>query len=260
MTAFASTRTITNPPVVPADRSQRPAGAWSPLDLPPPRPGALWRHPLRFLLARLRLLAGRPLSLRWGLDRGLPAHRYYVNLFLEEFRRDIGGRCLEFDDRNYLERYGGANVRRGDVLHLDESNPRATVVADITAENDLPDDAYDCIICTHVLHVIADVPAAVRTLHRVLRPGGVLLCAVPHVSMCDEREGELWRFTRLGLETLLARVFGAENVEARGYGNSMIAAGEMRGLIASEFTWRELHAHSARTPVEICARAVKARG
>jgi SAM-dependent methyltransferase len=204
------------------------------------------------------MMFGQPLSKRWGLDRGLPAHRYYINLFLHEFSADIRGVCLEFDDRDYLDRFGGDAVERFDVLHLDESNPRATVVADITQPNDIPDDTYDCIICTHVLHVIPDVNAAVEGMHRILRPGGVLLCAVPHVSMYDEREGEMWRFTRLGLHTLMARSFGAENVMARGYGNSLVAAGELRGLIANEFTWKELHAHDATASVESCCRAIKA--
>lgn len=204
------------------------------------------------------MLRGSPLSERWGLDRGLPAHRYYIKLFFREFSADMCGRCLEFDDRDYLDLFGGDAITRHDVLHLDDSNPRATVVADITRPNSIPDNFYDCIVCTHVLHMIPDFAAAIRGMHRILRPGGVLLCAVPHVSWCDEREGELWRFTRLGLERALGDVFNESNVEARAYGNSLVAAGEMRGLIADEFTWNELHSHDPRSAVEICARAVKA--
>jgi SAM-dependent methyltransferase len=204
------------------------------------------------------MMFGKPLSMNWAMDRGgLPAHRYYINRFLEEFRGDVRGVCLEFDARNYLDRFGGPNVTTLDVLHLDDSNPRATVVADIARPNSIPDNTYDCIICTHVLHVIEDVGAAIHGLHRILKPGGVLLCAVPHISMVDERFGELWRFTRVGLTRLLARRFGEHNVEVRAYGNSIVAAGELRGLIADEFTWRELHDHSPMAPVEICARAVK---
>jgi hypothetical protein len=31
----------------------------------------------------------------------------------------------------------------------------------------------------------------------------------------------------------------------------------MRGLLADEYTWRELHTHDLRNAVEVCARAVK---
>lgn len=225
---------------------------------PGPRPYSFWRHPRRFIRSRLRMMFGAPLSTRWGLDRGLPAPRYYIQLFFREYCGDLSGRCLEFDDRDYVDHFGGESVTHCDVLHMDDSNPRATVVADITQPNQIPDNYYDCIVCTHVLQMIPDVEAAIRGMHRILKPGGVLLCASPHVNWCDEREGELFRFTRLGKQTLLERTFGKGNVEARAYGNSLVAAGEMRGMIADEFTWKELHTHDPRSAVEICARAVKA--
>lgn len=80
----------------------------------------------------------RPLSEHWGWDRGLPVHRYYLEEFLKTFTADIRGRCLEFDIDLYASRFGGAGVSRVDVLHLDESNPRATIVADLTKPNDIP--------------------------------------------------------------------------------------------------------------------------
>jgi hypothetical protein len=69
--------------------------------------------------------------------------------------------------------------------------------------------------------------------------------------------GEMWRFTPEGLRVLLSRVFGAENVTWRAYGNSLTAAGEIRGLAAHEFCREELDSHDMRFAVEVCARAVK---
>jgi predicted SAM-dependent methyltransferase len=215
------------------------------------------RAKLRFVKSRVRMMFGAPLSTRWGLDRGKPAHRYYIELFLQEHADDIRGVCLEFADRGYLDQFGGNAVLHGDVMHMDASNEHATVIGDIAGHNDIPDNTYDCIICTHVLHVIPDVHAAVRGMHRILKPGGVLLCASPTSGWCDEAQGELWRFTRLGLEQTLERVFGPNHVHTRAFGNSIVAAGEIRGLIADEFTKRELHEHDARCPAEVCARAVK---
>lgn len=254
--------TLARERIRPKAKARAPATAttpsYTPILLPPPRPWGFWRNPRRFLRARLRLMFGAPLSRRWSLDRGLPAHRYFVRLFLEEFRDDIAGRCLEFDGRDYLDHFGGKAVTRHDVLHLEEGNPRATIVADIAAPNSIPADSFDCIVCTHVLHMIPDVDAAIREMHRILKPGGVLLTAVPQASWCDEREGELWRFTRLGLHRLISRRFGDDAVATRAYGNSLVAAGEMRGLIADEFTWKELHTHDVNCAVEVCSRAVKA--
>jgi SAM-dependent methyltransferase len=43
------------------------------------------------------------------------------------------------------------------------------------------DAAFDVIFARAVLHHIADLPAAMREFHRVLRPGGVLVAAREHV-------------------------------------------------------------------------------
>lgn len=208
--------------------------------------------------ARLQMDIGvKPLSHVWGTDRGLPVHRYYLEQFLSEFASDIRGCCLEFQDPQYTPRFGGSAVVKLDILHIDDSNPKATLVADLTEPNNLPSDHFDCIVCPHVLHVIFEVSKAVSEIYRVLKPGGVLLVAVPQVSMCDPFYHELWRFTPEGLEVLLARVFGSNNVTVRAYGNSLTAAGEIRGVVVHEFATAELDHHDPRFAVEVCARAVK---
>ena len=95
-------------------------------------------------------------------------------------------------------------------------------------------------------------------LRRLLAPGGVLLLGVPHVAGIQPWWHELWRFTPEGLAWLGARSFGAGNVTLRSYGNTLTAAGAMRGLIAAEFSSRELGLHDDRFAVEVCLRAVKA--
>jgi SAM-dependent methyltransferase len=142
-------------------------------------------------------------------------------------------------------------------LHIDDSNPQATLVADLTMSNDLPTEAFDCIVCTHVLHVIYEVEKVIGELHRILRPDGVLLIAVPHISMQDPREGELWRFTPEGLRRALASAFLPDAITVHAYGNSLTAAGDLRGVVASEFAPDELSAHDPWFPVEVCARATK---
>ncbi len=217
--------------------------------------------PVRTTNARMRSAVSlEPLSYVWGFDRGLPLHRYYLDRFLKEFALDIRGRCLEFQDPSYALRFGGSAIDKLDVLHIDDSNAAATIVADLTKPNDIPGDLFDCIICTHVLHVILELDKAIAELCRILKPGGVLLVAVPHISMCDPGFHELWRFTPDGLRTLLARVFDIENVTVRAYGNSLTAAGEIRGLVAGEFRAAALNYHDPRFPVEVCARAQKGKG
>ncbi|KUI12953.1 hypothetical protein AU193_04210 [Mycobacterium sp. GA-1285] len=201
----------------------------------------------------------RPLSYEWGNDRGLEIARYYLeNRFFPEFAADIRGRTLEFGSDMYASRFGDTTrLSKIDVLNLEDGIPGTTIRADLTKPNGIPDNTFDCIISTHVLHLVKDFNAACDDMHRILKPGGVLMVAVPHASMCDPSWGEYWRFTRLGVQAVMERTFDHGDVTMRAYGNSLTAAGEIRGLCAHEFTRRELDYHDHRFAVEICARAEK---
>jgi len=213
---------------------------------------------IKAIAARFRLSFGlQPLSFEWGHDRGLSLCRYYLEEFLKERDADIHGHCLEFEDDRYTTRFGGSRVTKLDILHKEDDNPNATIVADLTASNTIPSDQFDCIICTHVLHHIIELNAFISELHRILKPGGVLLVAVPHVSMCEPAIHELLRFTPEGLFVLLKKAFEEKNVNIQSYGNSLTAAGQIRGLVAHEFTKRELDTLDPRFAVDVCARAIK---
>ena len=54
---------------------------------------------------------------------------------------------------------------------------RAEVLVGDAASLELPDSSMDLIVCHQTLHHLSNQIGAVRELHRVLRPGGVLLCA-----------------------------------------------------------------------------------
>jgi len=214
--------------------------------------------PAKVFKNRLRLSFGiKPLSESWGYDRGRPVHRYYLSQFLHKFREDIHGNCLEFEKDLYASRYGKERIQKLDILHKETGNPKATIIADLTKPNEISSNQFDCIICTHVLHHIFDLVKSVSELYRILKPGGVLLVAVPHVSMCNPSLHELWRFTPEGLHVLLSKVFGAENVTVYAYGNSLSTAADFRGLIVNELKKAELEYHDERFAVEVCARALK---
>ncbi|MFT4849181.1 MAG: SAM-dependent methyltransferase [Sediminicola sp.] len=67
----------------------------------------------------------------------------------------------------------------------DLNSPIATVKADIC---DLPfdDNAYDFIICNHVLEHIPDDTKAMKELYRVLTPGGTAILQVPYEADRDK--------------------------------------------------------------------------
>ena len=198
----------------------------------------------------------RPLSDVWGFDRGTPVDRHYIEGFLAEHRGDIRGRVLEVQDSAYTERFG-SGVEGRDVLDIDPSNPRATIVADLADPGALPAGAFDCFILTQTLHLVYDLPAAARSCHRLLRPGGVLLATGPALSRV--RGGtDFWRFTPASLGRLLGEAFGPGQVAVRAYGNVLAATAFLSGMALEEVPARLLDRRDEHFPVIVAARAVKA--
>lgn len=212
------------------------------------------------LAAPFRLALGlRPLSEVYGTDWGTAIHRYYLEKFMQEHADDVRGRCLEFESDTYASRYGKDRIYKLDIWHIDHSNPNATMVGDLLETESLPERLFDCIICTHVLHVIPDPAGAIRGLSRMLKPDGVLLLAVPGIGMWGgPGVNDLWRFTPEGGREVAARASENTEVVVRSYGNSLVAAGEIRGLAAEAFSRSQLDHVDERFPVEVCVRVKKA--
>jgi SAM-dependent methyltransferase len=202
-----------------------------------------------------------PLSQQWGYDRGTPVDRYYIERFLERHCHDIRGRVLEVKDSTYTERWG-CGVTSTEVLDIDPNNPRATVVADLGVENALEGDAFDCCVIVQTLLYVPDPAAAVRTLWRALRPGGVLLLTVPGITRVDPilTATDYWRFTPAVCRRLLGESFGNEHVEVEGHGNVLAAIAFLTGMGHEELSRRELDVTDPSYPLIITARAMKASG
>lgn len=198
---------------------------------------------------------------RWfGYGRGVPIDRFYIEGFLAEHARDIGGQVLEIGDDAYTTRFG-SDVVRADVLDVQADNPKATLVADLSDAGHLAGEAFDCIICTQTLLLIHDAGAAVGTLARLLKPGGVLLATVPGISkICRpeaDRWGDHWRFTTYSVERLVTAALPEGDVRVRSYGNVLAATAFLYGLAVGDLTEQELGYHDPDYEVIVAVRAVK---
>ena len=83
----------------------------------------------------------------------------------------IKGRVLEIGENTYTLKFG-KNVTQSDVLHVHEGIEGTTFVDDLAAGHSLPSNAFDCVIVTQTLHLIYDMKAAIKTIYRILKPGG----------------------------------------------------------------------------------------
>ncbi len=201
----------------------------------------------------------RPLSNDFGYDRGTPVDRYYIERFLARHRSDVRGRVLEVKEPLYTKRFG-TQVERSDVLDLDASNPRATLVADLATADELPSDTFDCFILTQTLQLIYSTAAAVHHAHRVLRSGGVLLVTVPAVSRVAYRPEvapDYWRFTAAACSKLFGDAFGPDHVTVRTHGNVLTCIAFLAGMAFEELKRSELETDDPLFPLIVTIRAVK---
>lgn len=238
--------------------------------LPPPARRWLRRQPLRVKrwLGRFGSYGGidvfrrnTPLNKDWGGGRGQIADRHYIEQFLAEHAGDVQGHVLEFGDDSYTRTFGGAHVTQVDVLHLTADNPHATIVADLADGRSIPSDTFDCIICTQVLLLVYDLHAAIRTLYRILKPGGTVLVTVPGIQKISRgdmmKSGDYWRFTTLSMRRLFEEAFPRDHVNVKAYGNVLAAVAFLHGLAVEDLQREDLEYHDPDYEVTITLRAVK---
>lgn len=201
-----------------------------------------------------------PLSHEFGYDRGGPVDRYYIENFLEENADSIKGHVLEIGDNAYTHAYGKEKIIKSDVLHIDASNPGATIVGDLSHAGHVASEQFDCIVLTQTLHLIYDFKAALYHCHRLLKHGGVLLMTVPGISQIDYGEwGDTWywSFTGKAIQKLLSEYFNPVDTLVQTHGNVLAAAAFLYGMGQHEISDKEKDENDPHYQVIITAKAIK---
>jgi SAM-dependent methyltransferase len=110
---------------------------------------------------------------------------------------DVGCGHMPFrrDALDVASAYEGFDVERRaeGVLH----------VGDAEAMVGIANDVYDTVFCFEVLEHLPHPQRAVAEMFRVLKPGGVLLVSVPHLSRLHEEPHDYFRYTTYGLRRML---------------------------------------------------------
>ena len=206
----------------------------------------------------------QPVSRSFGLDRGQPIDRFYIENFLQQNATHIAGEVLEVGDDTYTRRFGGARVTTSHVLHALPGNPAATLIGNLESGESIPKGRFSCMLLTQTFFCIYDVRAAIRNSYEALATDGVLLATLPgicQISRYDmDRWGDFWRFTNLSARRLFGEIFGEQNVEVKSYGNVLAATAFLQGLASSELRTTELDFHDPDYEVLITVRAVKRDG
>jgi SAM-dependent methyltransferase len=199
-----------------------------------------------------------PFSRRYGLDRGGAVDRVYIEQFLQENRTLVKGRVLEVANNNYTVRFGGANVTKSDILHVNENDTKATIIADLGKPLQIEENQFDCIILTQTLQFIYDYKKAVENCFRLLKPGGHLLMTVPGITPIGKDPFDwYWSFTSFSMKKVLCEQFANENVRIQTYGNVLAASAFLYGLGKNEIDEKELGKNDPSFQVIVAVSARK---
>lgn len=202
------------------------------------------------------LTSTNPLSRKFGIDRGTPIDRYYIDKFIQENGAFIKGRCLEIDDNRYTTKYG-TGVVVSDVLDVVETNRNANIIGDLRHVPQIKSDTYDCIILTQVLGMIDDLDATISELHRILKKGGVLLITTSALSPCVSYDLSFWRFTVPSLRYILTKKFDKKDISVTSYGNALTSQLFYIGGVQEDITPEQLNVNDRVFPTLIVAKGVK---
>lgn len=175
-------------------------------------------------------------------DRVRPSIWQYDYLTLSTLSRDIdtlvhevpraaaGARALDLgaDKSPYRELL---TSRGYDLSTLDITLDGGADYAGTAEATGLPDASFDLVLCTQVLEHCMNPWAAVREIHRILRPGGHLIVSAPHVWFFHPHPTDHWRFTQEGMAHL-CREAGMEPVALLSQGGSVLTLCQVVNFLA----------------------------
>ena len=82
---------------------------------------------------------------------------------------------------------------------------KVTFAGDVQRLDMVQDNHYDSAICIEVLEHLPEPGRAIAAFQRILKPGGVVVISVPHLSRLHDIPHDYYRFTEYGLRYLLAQ-------------------------------------------------------
>lgn len=181
----------------------------------------------------------KPISKKFGLERGQAIDRYYVEKFLEENQEFICGDCLEIAENTYTLRYGKERVRNSYMLHV-EGWGINVIKGNLETGEGIAENKYDCAIITQTLMFIFDIGKAVENIYKMLKEGGHALITVAGISQISRYDADRWGsyygFHEDAMRRFFEPVFGEENVKVETYGNVKTAMAMLCGLCREDLS------------------------
>lgn len=183
-----------------------------------------------------------PVSREFGIGRGRPVDRYYIERFLEMYKENIKGDVLEIADNLYTLKYGARENIISHVLHVNGWGN--TIKGNLETGEGLATEQFDTLIITQTLMFIYNLKETALHIHRIMKDDAIALITVAGISQISRYDadnwGSYWGFHTDALEKLFIPIFGKENVKVESYGNVKTATALLYGLCCEELQEEDL--------------------
>ena len=204
------------------------------------------------LSKKIELLPLRPVCRDFGISRGTPIDRVYIERFLSKNQDMVRGDVLEISENTYTLKYGGDQLRKSYILHVKGWGENA-ILGNLETGEGILDNQYDTAIITQTLMFIYNIFDAVQNIYRMLRPGGVALITVAGISQISrydaENWGSYWGFQVQSVRKLFESVFNSDKICIESYGNVQSATAMLYGMCAEELSEHIFEYNDPQYPV-----------
>ncbi|MBW4613769.1 MAG: class I SAM-dependent methyltransferase [Desmonostoc vinosum HA7617-LM4] len=195
-----------------------------------------------------------PICQAFGLTRGTPIDRYYINQFIEEIRSQVFGNLLEVGgtpkDKDFYQINSSTSSK---ILNL-EAGLGVDIVGDVHDVSIIEPESFDSVISVNVLEHCYAPWIAVENIYTWLKPGGKCFITVPSAIRVHTTPGDYWRFLPDGVGWIFKN-FSRQQLYV--YGNPISVIASYHGIAAEELTIEELDVFHPDYPVVTCIVAEK---
>lgn len=198
----------------------------------------------------------KPVSRKFGLERGKAIDRYYIERFLEKNKKLIQGDCIEIAENTYTLRYGESRITNSYVLHVNGWGSNA-IKGNLETGEGILENQYDCAIITQTLMFIFDIRKTAENIYKMLKVGGNALITVAGISQISRYDADLWGsyygFHGDAMRALFEPIFGRENVRVEIYGNVKTAVALLCGLCQEDLQGEDFTYNDGDYPLIVTA-------
>jgi len=215
------------------------------------------KYPLIHEIAKMNI---KPVSRKFGLERGKAIDRYYIEQFLYKNESFIHGDCLEVADNTYTLKYGGTKVKNSYILHVKGWGENA-IKGNFETGEGIEENRYDCAIITQTLMYTFDLRKSVENIYRLLKKNGSALITVAGIAQISRYDADIWGsyygFHEDAMRKLFEPLFGRENVIVQTYGNVKTSIALLYGMCQEDLKIEDFEVNDKDYPVIVSVIATK---